>query len=256
MLCDLLGKESTKARMNCLAEAIACSKTRDLWKEVKKIRGHSKVSPPNVDGKVEAVQINKLFSEKYNHIYNKVPSNLSAVRERVNASVHMDCAKDFVVDTQLVDKALRQLKPAKSDGDKGLWSSLIKYASHAWREHLCMMLSAMLVHGHYADELLTSTIVSLPKDPQADICSSDNYRGITLCSGINKVLDWIILLKYSDCFATSHLQFAYKRHHSTVMCTAIFKEVVDYYLSRKGQVYATLLDASKAFDLVSLEKLF
>ena len=85
--------------MNCQAEAIACSKTCDLWKEVKNIRGHSKVSPPNVDVKVKAAEISKLFSEKYNLIYNKLPSDLSAVRERVNASVHMDLVKDFTVNT-------------------------------------------------------------------------------------------------------------------------------------------------------------
>ena len=249
-------KREQQMRMDCLAEAMAHSNTRDLWTEVKKIRGHSKVSPPNIDGKVQSVDINKLFADKYNQLYNRVPSDLTSITNRANALIQEDCASDFVIDLQVVDKALKQLKPAKSDGDKGLWSSLIKQASISWKQSLAVLLSTMLTHGHYADELLTSTIVSLPKDPQADICSSDNYRGITLCSSINKVLDWIILLKYSDCFRTSHLQFAYKKQHSTVMCTTLFKEVVDYYLKRKGQVFATLLDASKAFDLVALDKLF
>jgi hypothetical protein len=251
-----LKKAEQQTRMNCLAEAMARSNTRDLWTEVKKIRGHSNVSPPNIDGKVTSVDINNLFADKYRLLYNKVPSDLTAFKERVNALVHNDFACDFVVDKKLIDKALQQLKPEKGDGDKGLWSSLIKQSSYLWREHLAVLLSCMLIHGHYADELLNSTIVSLPKDPQTDICSSDNYRGITLCSGINKVLDWIILLKYPACFQTSQLQFAYKRQHSTVMCTTIFKEVADYYMRRRGQVFATLLDASKAFDLVSLDKLF
>jgi hypothetical protein len=36
----------------------------------------------------------------------------------------------------------------------------------------------------------------------------------------------------------------------------VFREVVDYYVNRSGQVFALLLDASKAFDLVAWDKLF
>ena len=49
---------------------------------------------------------------------------------------------------------------------------------------------------------------------------------------------------------TSNAQFAFKKCHSTSMCTALVKEVVSYYNGRNTNVYACLLDATKAFDCV------
>ena len=114
----------------------------------------------------------------------------------------------------------------------------------------------MIKHGHYAEEILLSTIVSLQKDARGNSCCIDNYRGIALTSAINKVVDWVILLKYKDNLRSSELQFAYKEGHSTTMCTLALKEVVNYYTSRKGRVYCALLDASKAFGRVRFDKLF
>ena len=66
----------------------------------------------------------------------------------------------------------------------------------------------MIKQGHYAEEILLSTIVSLKKDARGNSCCSDNYRGIALTSAINKVVDWVILLKYKDNLRSSELQFA------------------------------------------------
>ena len=112
------------------------------------------------------------------------------------------------------------------------------------------------IHGHYPDELLLSTISSLPKDRYGDVCDSGKYRGISLSSCITKIIDWVILLKYPHCFRTSELQFANKKHHATPMCTLALKEVVKYYTSRRSSVYCCLLDATKAFDRVKFDKLF
>ena len=55
---------------------------------------------------------------------------------------------------------------------------------------------------------------------------------------------------------TLNAQFAFKKCHSTSMCTAVVKEVVSYYNGRNTNVYACLLDATKAFDCVRYDKLF
>ena len=40
------------------------------------------------------------------------------------------------------------------------------------------------------------------------------------------------------------------------MCSTSLTETIEYYVSRKTQVYVLLIDASKAFDRVSHIKLF
>ena len=75
-------------------------------------------------------------------------------------------------------------------------------------------------------------------------------------NAICKIVDYAIIYKYGSELHTSSLQFAYKQYHSTIMCTSIFQEVVNYYNHNGSNVYACLVDASKAFDRINISKLF
>jgi len=55
---------------------------------------------------------------------------------------------------------------------------------------------------------------------------------------------------------TSHLQFGFKKKHSTTMCLFVLNEAIDYYNLNRETVYCVMLDASKAFDRVPYCKLF
>ena len=153
-------------------------------------------------------------------------------------------------------KAVRSLNANKSDGMRGTSSDHIIFASNRFFVLFNTLVNAMLVHGHSSEDLLISILVSIPKDSRASMVSSDNYRGIALSSALGKIIDYIILEKYEDELSTSGLQFAYKHGHSTTMCTSILKEVITHYNSNGSDVYACLLDASKAFDRVNHGKLF
>ena len=114
----------------------------------------------------------------------------------------------------------------------------------------------MISHGHSASDLLYSTIVAITNKVRAFLTSSDNYRGIALCCSICKVLDIVILDQYKEYLYTSDLQFGFKPGLSTTICTAMYLETVNYYVSRNSDVFSCLLDASKAFDKVHYGKLF
>ena len=74
--------------------------------------------------------------------------------------------------------------------------------------------------------------------------------------GHMQIIDYAIVHKYGGELHTSALQFAYKQNHSTIMCTSIFQEVVNYYNRNGSNVYACLVDASKASDRINYSKLF
>lgn len=122
--------------------------------------------------------------------------------------------------------------------------------------YMSLLFSAMLVHGYNPNDMLSSVIVSIPKDAKESLCNSSNYRGIALCSTLSKILDYIILKKYKNELSSSNMQYAFKERHSTVMCCMVLKDVTTYYVNRGSNVFACLLDASKAFDLVNYGKLF
>ena len=52
------------------------------------------------------------------------------------------------------------------------------------------------------------------------------------------------------------MQFGFKPKHSTVLCSVIYKELIDNYNRNGSNVYSCLLDASKAFDKIHYGKLF
>ena len=52
---------------------------------------------------------------------------------------------------------------------------------------------------------------------------SANYRPIALSSTFSKVLEQLVLCKYSNIFTSSHLQFGFKPGSSTSLCTGMVK---------------------------------
>ena len=78
-------------------------------------------------------------------------------------------------------------------------------------------MSSMLIHGYNATDLLSSTIISIPKDAHGDMSRSGNYRRTALCNCICKLFGIILMKKYSDVLCTSDQQFAFKANHSTTL---------------------------------------
>ena len=60
----------------------------------------------------------------------------------------------------------------------------------------------------------------------------------------------------SEYLMTSELQFGFKEHSSTIMCSTLLVETVEYYVSNNSYFYVLLIDASKAFDRMCHSKLF
>ena len=114
----------------------------------------------------------------------------------------------------------------------------------------------MLSHGIAPDELLLGTMIPLIKDGRMSKQNSDNYRSLTIGTGLSKLLETIILKQQDDALKTSDLQFGFKAKSSTTMCTFMVLETIEHYRRSGSDVHVMLLDASKAFDRVNYIKLF
>ena len=181
---------------------------------------------------------------------------MTKIQDDINACVTDEAFSDVTFTVNDIITAVGNLNSQKYDGYKGTYSDHFVYASHKYLVVLSMLMNGMLVHGYNADDLLKCTLVSIPKDVRGSLSDSDNYRGIALCSAICKIVHYAIIYKYGSELHTSSLQFAYKQDHSTIMCTSIFQEVVNYYNHNGSNVYACLVDVSKAFDRINYSKLF
>ena len=73
---------------------------------------------------------------------------------------------------------------------------------------------------------------------------------IAISSLLCKVFDIIILDSQSKSLGTDVLQFGFKKSSSTVICSSLMLETIDYYVENNTDCYLLLLDASKAYDRV------
>ncbi len=74
-LIRFIRKNCDKIHMERMAEAISNNRTRDLCKELSKIKGRNNSAPSNVDGFNNEHVIKQVFSTKYKNLYNSVPYN-------------------------------------------------------------------------------------------------------------------------------------------------------------------------------------
>ncbi len=150
----------------------------------------------------------------------------------------------------------KQMKQGKHDGHRGHYSDHIIHGSPRLYIYMSLLFDSMIHHGFTPTDMLLSTLVPMPKNRRKSLNNSDNYRAIALSSVMCKLLDKILLVKCQQVFATSDLQYGFKKNHSTNQCTFVVNEVIQYYISNSSNVFLTLLDASKAFDRVQYIKLF
>ena len=97
-------------------------------------------------------------------------------------------------------------------------------------------------------------MVPLVKDKLGDLTSSNNYRSIAISSIIIKIYN--IANITVDSLKLDDLQFGYQYEVSTSICTFIAIETISYFQQNNSDVYACLMDMSKAFDTVQHSVLF
>ena len=156
---------------------------------------------------------------------------------------------DNRVGFDIIQQSIKKLKPNKDDGNNGFKSDHVINGSNKLFIMLSIMFNAMLTHGYNPEDLLLSTIISIPKDNRGSKNSSDNYSVIYLSNSIYKLYDYVFIYLNMDYLKTDDMQFGFKNSHSTVLSTAVYIETINHYMN-EGSDYSCLIDAIKAFDRV------
>lgn len=253
-------KDGDSIKMERMAQAIIDNRTRDLYTEVRKIKGRNNFAPANVDGYSNVSDISDVFSNKYKNLYNSVPYDNQRMKDIINEideKLHVsNNVALYSVSVHDVINAIKSLKSGKAGGIECLNSDHIIHGPHILYVLLTNAINCMLVHGVSPDSMITGTMVPIPKCKRKLLCCSDNYRAITLSSIIGKILDLVILIKEEIALNSCDQQFGFKSNVSTTQCTFVLNETISYYNSKRSNVYVALLDATKAFDRVNYCKLF
>ena len=154
-----------------MAEAISKNRNRDLWSEVRRIKGRNQFLPSSIDGVVGDEEIAKKNSDKYNHPYNSVSydvDEMNVINTEINKQIKENVAYNISVDE--VIEGVQRLKLGKSDGEEGLNSNHIIHGPKILFVLLALLFNSMLVHGFSPDSMLVGTMVPIPKDKRQLVC--------------------------------------------------------------------------------------
>ena len=258
-------KENIIIRNKRMGEAIAKNDDRKLYEEVRKLTKSNNELPSMMDGQTGIVEISKIFGDKYEALYNSVSYNnhdMNKIRKDIETriangcpSIEMQSNHTHSITVKEVKEAAMLLKLGKKEKN-GLYSNHFKYGPERLFIILTLLFNSMLFHGIAPDKLLLGTMIPLIKDSRMSKQSSDNYRSLTIGTGLSKLLETIILNQQDDALKTSDSQYGFKAKSSTTMCTFMVLETIEYYKRNGSNVHVVLLDASKAFDRVNYIKLF
>ena len=224
-------------------------------------------SPNCMDNFTGNENISELFAGKFGNLYNSVSFNedeLEVILNENDCDVQVKCTNDIVngisdnymyihihsMYVELVSNAINHLKLDINDCIDGLSSDNFKNSTHLINVYISLLFSSMLVHGTAPAGLLLSTLVPLIKNKRGNKCNSNNYRAIAISSLLGNLFDINILKEQCTSLSTDVLQFRFKHHSSTTICTSLLRDTLDYYNEHGSDCYLLLLDASKAFHRV------
>ena len=116
-----------------MAHASMSYNSRDLWSEVRKVKGRNSKISSNADGSCDSKEIAELFSERHKHLYISVPYNIDdihAIESTIFERLHSCEYVKYVISGSDVINAVSHLKNCKSDGSEGLFSDHFLHATH------------------------------------------------------------------------------------------------------------------------------
>ena len=240
-----------------LASSFAAKRKHNFWSAIKAMnKSTSSTRVSSIDGINEDSDNANLFASKIKRSLNthSINSHDNLSSSEVTSSLSNTQLQDVLVSVDEIFEVTGNLKSNKSD-ESGVSSEHLKFAMPVIVESLASFFTAILRHGYMPKCLRDCVLIPIPKSGRL-ASSSENYRPIALASSLSKLLEHLILSKYSSFLYSHSLQFGFKSGFSTTFCTGLVKNVISKFIRNGSSVLGCFLDASKAFDLVDHHKLF
>ena len=155
-----------------------------------------------MDGHTGIDEISKIFADKCENLYNSVSydnHDMDNLKKEIDSHIEKVCPNGIVqadhthsITVKELKDAVDMLKLGKKE-ENGLYSNHFKYGSERLFILLTLLFNSMLSHGIAPDELLLGTMIPLIKDGRLSKQCSDNYRALTIGTGLSKLLETVIL---------------------------------------------------------------
>ena len=154
-------------------------------------------------------------------------------------------------------EAIKLAKASKAVGPDGISTVHLKHLGPAGIQYLTDIFNTSVEKGQIPAIWKTSIIVPLLK-PNKPSDVSTSFRPVSLLCPSIKILERLILPVMTEHLPVPDIQHGFRKHHSTVSALCDFNEDIAAGFNLPKPPKRTLLlqiDLSKAFDMVSHEKL-
>ena len=108
-----------------MAERIAKNDSKELWREIMKVKQSKHVAPGSLDGISEPQDVANARGNTYEELFNSVPSDSSCLQDLKDKVKVGNCAtqySDYSVSESEMGQAINKLREGKSDGETGFTS--------------------------------------------------------------------------------------------------------------------------------------
>ena len=203
-----------------------------------------------IDGLKDPAAIAKMFKNKF--------SSVSGVESRVGLNVQKYVRASGRDNFNLFsgkDKFISVKNLIKGVGYDGIHNN---HLSSSALEFVGRLFNSCLIHSYFPDSLIAGIKVFLVlRVPMVMlIIVPTNYREVMISSNIFKLFEYSLLPSLKYFTSLSSLQFGYRPNTSTMLATAVVKEILTKFTSDGSSVYCCFLDLCKAFERVSHARLY
>ena len=266
-------RDYEKKQVQDLINSAECDRNK-FWKLVKNARQTKQsntISIKNRKGKVvhDIKEVVEAWRDHFSHLSKKKtdPSYDLEHYEHVTRKVNewfSDSDKDVLLEVPFsddeVDKAIKKLNKGKAAGCDSITAEHLQKAGHNLVGLLASLFRRIVEIEYIPSNLRKGTQIPLYKGKNTCTLDLNNYRGITLLTSLNKVLEVLLWDRMKDWWEEEHvispLQGACRSGKSCLHSALTLQETISVGLGTRKRVLVTYLDVSKAFDGVWIDGLF
>ena len=187
--------------------------------------------------------------------YDTYHLHASELRHHSNALEAVDLCRSsspvYVTD-EVTRKHISSLKLKKAADVYGLTGEHLRFASHHLVTILTQVINNCLDNQSLPDQFKQGAIVPSLKKSKPPRCP-DSYRRITVASTVGKIVEKNMMHHTKSHARTrqSQMQYGFTENCSPSICSFMVTEAVAEAKDTGSSLYISLLDSSKAFDVVS-----
>ena len=181
-----------------------------------------------------------------NPLYKKWTNHIKRMVASIDAILQHAPDEEPFTEKEL-DTAIKSLKKGKCPGPDNIPNEIFIKANKNTKKVYLKMFNHIITQGVIPEQWQNGNITRLYKGKGVKgKCS--NERGITLASNVGKLFERMVNNRATTTAQMTDAQAGGKKGRATVDHLLAFKEAVNSARKKKGPVYATFLDVTKAYD--------